>query len=177
MRLVTILYLPLSGLILTLPLATVSIGSFSGANVRIWEILVILCILVAVSYKYSSNTIRGDLKSTTFFLAAFCVAIIFSISNTIGNLDFFAKQLALMAFMVALYAITSLANLAAYASRILVLIVYSGVFYAIIAMYDFYNNPLDYQTYYFSNYVLPRARGYFAEANEFSQYLGIPFSF
>jgi len=177
MRLIAALSFPLSGLILSLPLATVSLGSFLGTNVRIWEVLLITCILVSLAYKHSSNLARGGLKSAAYLLAAFYIAIILSAGNTIGNLNIFTKQVALMAFMASLYIFISLVNLAAYASRISFLVAYSGVLYSIIAIYDLFNNPLDLQTYYFSTYILPRARGYFAEANEFSQYLGIPFSF
>ncbi len=168
--------IPFILLSLSLPLGTVSIGSIGGANIRIWEILLLPSVIILV-LSIQSNVIAYLSRNMWGFAVLFYGVILVSSVNTYTNLDLFIKQALLMFGMIVLFFVTSVQRIFINGLAITRSIIYSGLVVSIIALMELFYNPNPLQTFYFGDLILSRARAYFAEANEYSQYLGLPFSF
>lgn len=163
-------------LILTIPLGTLSLGSFGGANIRIWEIFLIPALIITTIRGYPSYAFYSHMK-VLVFVTAFYVIVLISGLNSGDNYDLFIKQSLLLFAMISLFFVAASQNLTTHHKIITRSIMYSGIVASIAAIVDLSINPESIQTYYFEDQSLLRARGYFAEANEYSQFLGVPFSF
>lgn len=168
--------IPFLLLTLSLPLGTVSVGLVGGANIRIWELLLVLAVVTPIPLAYP-GALAYFSRNMWGFAALFYATVLLSSANTISYLDIFVKQALLLLAMIGLFVVTSVQPLSIHYRAIARAIIYPGIAVSVWAIAELVYVPASLQTFYFDGLILPRARAYFAEANEYSQYLGVPFSF
>ena len=163
-------------MVISLGFGTVSLGQAGNVHLRIWEILLVGIILELLA----RILIRGKhiIRNNTQFIIGnvFFFSVIISGLNASDTL-LWSKQALLLFAMILLFEVVSIQNSAKQLLASMRLIIYPGILVAIWGIIEVLFTPQDLQIYQMGGIIIPRARSFFAEANEFSQYLSLPFSF
>lgn len=179
-------------LIASMGLGIVSLGSLGGGNIRLWQ----LCLIIYLVLQLIRNSISGRMAlklSVPIFLAiGYFITIVLSGLNAIDH-ELWFKRVVLSASFLLLFITISQGMQSKKAVPISNVIIFSGILFSILGILDlyFYNynrqifdiihsfdsSNVDGQATLAGYGVITRARGFANEANEFSQYLIIPFGF
>ena len=159
--------------------ATISIFHVNSFNIRFWQIFLLVYFLFNFLLCYRYCFLLTLNKYQYFFASLIFLLFFLLLISGFNALDgfLFIKQISLIAIMFLLFfAMTFLRDI----NVILYLIKVIGIIGTLVCLYSiwelFYNHA-NLPKYYFNGIYLPRARGFFVEPNEFSQYMTLPFSF
>lgn len=163
-------------MVASMGLGTVSLGNVGGGNIRLWEIF-----LVAV---LTGGLIKTLLKQKFVLVSRISIVLVtfLALSVLLSGLNAFdlylyIKQTLLLFAMLVLFMVVAQRSLEGQLVQNLRWVAYPGILVAGWGGVEVTLYPED-LTVYASNFGLwPRARGFNAEANEFSQYLVVPFGF
>jgi O-antigen ligase len=151
---------------------TLSIGEVAGANVRVWELFLFFFVCGQILKK------RVGLPNIIPIILSTLVALSILLSG-LNALDgfIFIKQSILCMFMLLLFLVGAGRNTENNLISLIRWVIYPSVLVAGWGLFELYLHP-DTLTVYSSELGLwVRARSFFSEANEFSQYLSVPFGF
>ncbi|MBY0579574.1 MAG: hypothetical protein K2P57_11065 [Burkholderiales bacterium] len=164
-------------LVASLGLGTVALANTGGANIRIWEVLVgVFVLFVFVRYCLGSRIFSQN-RMTGLLLLPLIVSVLLSGLNA-NRLDLWGKQGLLLSLMLVLFFVVSQRW-----SRVQILqnmrwVIYPGILVAGWGILELFLDPENLPLYYTSGgFIMPRAVSLFAEPNEFSEYLALPFGF
>lgn len=160
-------------------LATVSVAQITTANIRLWQVflfLILISSLVRGVVIRSSFKIKRNMMPPVWLVLFLFVNILIS---GIAPLDssIWAKQLLLLSIMLILFFVMASNDDPKVFQKIQYIIILAGTATCLYALLEFFINPEDLQLYYSDGILLPRVRGPFAESNEFSQYITLPFAY
>lgn len=163
-------------LVISLGFGTVSLGHLGAAHMRIWAFLLgaILLGLPMAFLARNRSVIHGRMP---FVLSAlFFMSVMLSGLNA-ADLASWKKQSILLLAMLLLFEMVGQRCSVRQLLGNMRLVTYPGVLIAGWGIIEMVFFPSSLQLYYVGGLVVPRAHSFFAEANEFSQYLSLPFSF
>jgi hypothetical protein len=168
--------------IFSIPFATVEIFQLSSVSVRWWE-----CFLILLSPMYFIKSI--DLKlldSKLFFiLLLYFFSIVLSLIKSNNNFQIESiTQVILFLFFAKLALVTSIFSRRSQITYMIWFITLSALFVSLHGIYEVFASNVN-LTYYeydglfvnFKKVIFYRAQSFFAEPNEFSQFLNLPFAF
>ena len=182
-------------LIVSSGLGLVSIGGWDFGHIRLWQ--VILFVFVLISFLKSCFDKRlGFVSSPTFlFVIGYILAACISGANAF-HLELWLRRLVLILAMCMLFYVFSQISTLKEFELCLKVIILSGTFFALFGFVEillFQKMPSVFRAIHFfdagwqfvdkSNVslglfkMIPRAKGFFTEPNEFSEYLTLPFGF
>ncbi len=162
----------------SLGFGTVAVGQVGGANIRMWEVL-----LVAFAASiFMKACLRGALiiPNTTAIVLVLPLVLSVLLSGLNANrLDLWFKQTLLLIAMITLSALVAQRWSRAQIVQTLRWVTYPGILIAAWGIVELFFFPENLQVYWITSTEqgLPRVRSFFAEANEFSQFLCLPFGF
>lgn len=182
-------------LVISTGLGAISLGGGAVGNIRLWEVLLSAFVLVSFLKSCFDNRIVLIGSPTLLFVLGYLMAVFLSGINAI-DITSWLQRVALVLAMSLLFFVFSQRSTQREFGLCLKLIVYSGIFFAFLGMVDVYlflttpdvfgiihqfdggrqfakNDAGDLASYN----LIARARGFFTEPNEFSQYLILPFGF
>ncbi len=182
-------------LVISTGLGAISLGGAGGGNIRLWEVsLVAFVFAMCFNSPFKRNMVL--LISPSLSLAAgYVIAVLLSGLNAIDS-AMWQQRSALVLAMSLLFFVFSQRYTQKEFGLYLKIIIYSGIFFSVVGMLDVYlfftapdifgiihqfdggaqfaqNGAGDLASYN----LVARARGFFTEPNEFSQYLILPFGF
>lgn len=162
-----------SFLLWSIPLATLVPFEIASNDVRPWVLTLILCFIqfFFVARK-PINVSTLSLSSLFLALALFLSVLVHPASEAV-----LISRLTLLTAFYLLYLVSASIPINLFHDIIVVSIILPAALVCVFSLFEYFFFSSSLQTYYSTTSILPRARGFFAEANEFSQYLGIPFSF
>lgn len=163
-------------MIASLGFGTVSLGEVSGANIRIWEILLGMFILGATLKALGKGKIVLSNRMPLVLICPFILSILFSGLNAFDG-NYWLKQSILLFLMLTLFVVVAQIHSASQLVRSLRWIIYPGIFIAGWGILESFLYPENLQFFHSEGLLLPRTRSFFAEANEFSNFLTLPFAF
>ena len=160
----------------SLGFGTLSLGMIGNANIRIWEVLVLYIIAILIVKLLLGKKIIYPNR------AAFLIIIPISISIVISGINAYLvntwlKQTVLLMAMFSLFIIVSQRWSREQILNNFKWIIYPGVLIAMWGIIETLFFPGKLPTHHTSFTTIPRAQSFFAEPNEFSEYLGLPFAF
>jgi hypothetical protein len=165
-------------IVASLGFSTVSVGQIGAGNVRPWEILLLLLVLFYAAkavflWRFQLSNPLPLLLGTPFLCAGLVSGL-----NAVRT-DLWLKQIILLGAMWLLCMVTAQSWDRDTLANSNNLIIYPGIVVSIWAILQVVLFPETLQAYSATTLesIVPRARGFFAEANEFSQYLCVPFGF
>lgn len=163
-------------LVASFGLGTVSLSKAGSANIRIWEVL-FGTFIIAVLVKYCmGKRFSSPNRVAMILLLPLILCVLLSGLNA-NRIDLWGKQALLLFAMLMLFLIVSQRW-----SRVQLLqnirwIIYPGILVAGWGILELLLYPADLPLYYSDGSIMPRVRSLFAESNEFSQFLALPFAF
>ncbi len=164
-------------LVASLSFGTISLGNLFEGNIRPWELLLGAFLLVTSLKLFVINNAKLTTKTSFLLIAPFIVSIFFS-TIVAFSLDLWIKQAALVCAMIILFVVVSQRCSREQLIQNLRWVIYPGIFVAGWGILEIFFRPENLQVYSSDSILLvPRVRSFFAEANEFSQYLSLPFGF
>lgn len=163
-------------LVASLGIGTLSLSKVAGANIRLWEVLIGAFILITLGRFCMGWRFVLQSKIPMILLLPLIMCVLFSGLNA-DRLDLWIKQSLLLLAMLTLFVIVSQRW-----SRIQIIqnmrwIIYPGILVAGWGILELLLYPQDLPLYYSDASIMPRARSLFAEPNEFSEFLALPFAF
>jgi O-antigen ligase len=163
-------------LVASLGFGTISIFQIYAVNIRIWEVLIILYILtLIISYTLNRKIFLPN-KLALFIMFPLLFSVLLSGINS-NSIGFSIKQALLFFGMSILFLIVSQRWSRAQLLQNIRWIIYPGILVAGWGVVEFFVFPEILDSYSSLLGVVPRAKSFFAEPNEFSQFLGLPFAF
>lgn len=160
----------------SLGFGTLSLGQIGSANIRIWEVLIGAFITAVFVKLLLDKRFVSPNRIAVIILLPFIGCVLFSGLNA-ARLDLWAKQTWLLVAMLVLFVIVSQRWSRIQIVQNLRWITYPGILIAGWGVLEILLFPENLPFYHSENAILPRARSLFAEANEFSQFLTLPFAF
>ena len=150
-----------------------SVSKFAGGDIRIWEIL-LLVLLVLISFKIllTNKILVNSIPAIIFSI----ILIIFAYISVFNSIEYslWIKRMLLFTLFMTLFIVTSYLNSKNIFKINSKLIIFSGVIAASWGIIELLLRPQELLQY---GSFIPRANSFFEEANEFSQYLNLPFGF
>lgn len=183
-------------LIASLGLGAISLGGVGGGSLRLWEVLlggVILSLLIKASMR---KEIKIKTSLPMVFTCLYFYSVLISGANAIDHGLWLKRTTLIGAFILLFFVVSQKSNVKELTSH-WKWVLYPGIIIAIFGISDVYlfqsapdvykmfhrydkhqqsDDPSDAKLQIFEAGVL-RARAFFPEANEFSQYLSLPFGF
>lgn len=156
--------------------ATVSLVKAGDANIRIWQ-LILLAITISALIKYCAGSrVVVPSRLPLLVLVPFILSVMLSGLNA-NRFDYWAKQTLFLFAMLILFLLVSQRW-----SREQILqntrwVLYPGLLVAGWGILEMLLYPEDLPIYSSEGSIALRARSFFAEANEFSQFLALPFAY
>ena len=163
-------------MIASLGFGTVSLGRVNGSNIRIWEILLGMVVLGSLLKALLQSKMALPNRMPVLLVYPFVLSILFSGFNAFAT-HYWLKQSILVLLMITLFIVVAQIHSAGQMVKSLRWVIYPGIFIAGWGILESFLFPENLQIYYYGGLLLPRTRSFFAEANEFSQYLSLPFAF
>lgn len=182
-------------LVISTGLGVVSLGSTQGGYIRIWEVSLAALVVVIGLRLVSKRKIVLLVSPTLVFVAGYFVAVLVSGLNAFDPAMWLRRSTLVLA-MIVLFFVCSQRDTRREFDIYFKLTICSGVCFAIIGVMDVYLFPRNSEIFriihqfdggqQFAVYGIGglaeyeqvvRARGFFTESNEFSQYLITPFGF
>jgi len=151
---------------------TLSIGEVAGANVRLWELFLFFFVFGGIL----KQRVRLSYKIPVLISVMIALSILLSGLNAY-NVVVFIKQSVLCLFMLLLFLVGTQENTKNNLIKIIRCVIYPSVFVAGWGLIELYLYPHTLTVYSSELGLWVRARSFFSEANEFSQYLSLPFGF
>lgn len=163
-------------MVASMGLGTVSLGNVGGGNIRLWEIFLV-AVLAGLLIKILLKprlvlASRVSIVLVTFF----ALSVLLSGLNAF-DLYLYIKQTLLLFAMLVLFLVVAQRSSANQLIQNLRWVAYPGILVAGWGVLEFFLYPETLQVYSAELGLWPRACAFFAEANEFSQYLVVPFGF
>ncbi len=182
-------------LVISTGLGAISLGQAGGGNVRLWQALLAVFVLLLFFKICLKKRIVLMVSLPLLFVVGYFMAVFISGINAIDAVAW-QQRVALVLAMSLLFFVFSQRSTLAEFGLFLKLVVSSGVFFSLLAILDIYlyvsapdlfqmlhqfdggRTFVDESGFDLRSYnLIARARGFFAEPNEFSQYLILPFGF
>jgi hypothetical protein len=156
--------------------ATVSLTKAGTANLRIWQVL-LLAIMVSALIKYCAG-LRFSTPGRLPLLVLLPLTLSVILSGVNANrIDYWAKQSILLFGMLFLFLIVSQRWSREQILQNIRWVIYPAILVAGWGILEMLIFPEDLPFYYSDGSFVPRTRSFFAEANEFSQFLALPFAY
>jgi hypothetical protein len=154
----------------------VSLYQIGQANIRIWEILVAVFLLVVImkSVIYKRSAFLNI--EITIIILPFWICACLSGMNA-NNIGLWAKQILLLFAMLLLFFIVSQRWARSQILQNIRFIIYPGIIVAAWGLLEMLIAPDSLPGFNLDGSSMPRARALFVEPNEFSQFLALPFAF
>jgi len=150
-----------------------SVSKFAGGDIRIWEIfLLVLLIIIIIKILLINKILMNSIPAIFFSIILFIFAYI-SVFNSI-EYSLWIKRMLLFTLFMTLFVVTSYLNKKNILKINSKLIIFSGIVAASWGIIELLLRPQELLQY---GSFIPRANSFFEEANEFSQYLNLPFGF
>lgn len=183
-------------MVMSTGLGAISLGGVGGGNIRLWEVSLVAFTIVECFISIYKKYIVLLVSPTLVFVSGYVVAVLLSGLNAF-DFEMWKQRSVLVLAMSLLFFVFSQRYTQKEFDLYLKIIIYSGMFFSVVGMLDVYlflNAPDIFQMIHqfdggkqFSRYyttgdlasydLVLRARGFFTEPNEFSQYLILPFGF
>lgn len=170
------LFYPL--LVASLGLGTVSLYKIGSTNIRIWQ-LILGTYIVMIILKYCMSS-KQNFIFINYIPVLLITPLVFSVilsGFNAENVDLWLKQTLLFVAMLLLFFVVSQRTSRTQILQNMRWIIYPGICIAAWGIIEFFIFPESLPSYYMDGFYTPRAVSLFAEANEFSQFLGMPFAF
>lgn len=163
-------------LVSSLGLGTISLLKIGSVNIRIWEILLfIFLIVVFVSVSIGKKFIHPN-RMTVILSLPLIISVLLSALNA-NSIDIWAKQALLFLAMLILMVIISQRSSRSQILENIRWVIYPSVLVAGWGVLECLVFPADLPIYNYNDLPISRARSFFKEPNEFSQFLALPFAF
>lgn len=163
-------------LIMSLAFSSISLAKIGSANIRLWQLFLFIYLILAYLFILSSSKAEKFNGLLFIFLIPCFLAVLISGFSSL-NFDLWLKQSLLILLMFLLSVLVSNRLSKSYFQLNLAAVTYSGIFVSIWGILEIFISPSDLLLYYSDGLPFPRAQSFFAEPNEFSQYLSLPFGF
>lgn len=179
-------------LIASMGLGIVTLGGVGGWNIRLWQLFLIIYLVLQLIRNGISKRVAIKLSVPIFLAIGYFIAIVLSGLNAIDH-ELWLKRVLLNALFLLLFITVSQGMQPTKSVLVIKTIIFSGVLFSILGILDlfFYNynrqifeiihsfdsSNIDGKAELSSYGMIFRSRGFANEANEFSQYLIIPFGF
>jgi len=182
-------------LIISSSLGIISLGGGDIGNVRLWEVFLSVFVLISFLKSCFDRTLGFLVSPTSLFVIGYFMAVFLSGVNAINTAFWLKRVVLVLAMNLLFYVFYQISTLEEF-KLCLKLIIYSGTIFAVLGILDvfiFLKAPNVFRLiHYFDSgglffaksdlnlalfNLIPRARGFFAEPNEFSEYLTLPFGF
>ena len=182
-------------LVLSSGLGAISFGGAGGGNIRLWELSLVAFTIVVCFISILKENVVLLVSPTLLLVSGYVVAVLLSGLNAIDSAMWLQRS-ALVLAMSLLFFVFSQRYSQKEFGIYLNIIIYSGMFFAFVGMLDvylFFTTPDIFEIIHqfdggaqfskngagdLASYnLVARARGFFTEPNEFSQYLILPFGF
>lgn len=163
-------------LVASFGLATFSLTKDGAVNIRVWEILMAIYIVISFTKCCAVRSAALTNRLALILPMLFLLSVLLSGLNA-DRIDFWAKQSVLLCAMVILFMLVSQRWARAQILQNIRWVIYPGVLIAAWGMLEMLLNPTDLPLYYSDGLIMPRAQSLFAEPNEFSQFLALPFAY
>lgn len=159
-------------MVASLGFGTVTLVNIAGANVKLWQLFLLTTLAVSI---LKSRVVFAN-KAAIVIVIAIAFSCLLSGMNAVDT-HLYIKQILLLFGMLTLFLVVAQKHHANDLTQVLRWVIYPGLFVAGWGLLETFLYPEDLSFYSSFLGVLPRASSFFAEANEFSQYLNLPFAF
>lgn len=179
-------------LLVSAGLGTISLGGGNLGNIRVWQVFLLFFIIFALIKSLSKGVVSIKSLPLMFIISGYFVSVLVSGANAIDS-SLWLKRLALVFAMLSLFIVFAQRSSLKEIDRARLIIIFSGVFFSALGFIEIYLYNFQIEIYNvihsidrtagdseraLASYgILTRARGFFNEANEFSQYLLLPFGY
>lgn len=163
-------------LVASFGVGTVSLTKAGSANIRIWEVLIGTFIIAVLAKYCMGKRFFSPNRVAMILLVPLMLCVLLSGLNA-NRIDLWGKQALLLFLMFILFFIVSQRWSRAQLLQNIRWIIYPGILVAGWGILELLLYPADLPLYYSDGSIMPRARSLFAEPNEFSQFLALPFAF
>ena len=163
-------------LVASLGLASISLGQIGSADIRVWEILLATFIVSVIIKITLAKRLIIPNKLAPMILFPLVVSVLLSGFNA-NRVDMWAKQTLFFAMLLMLYIIVCQRWSRIQLIQNLRWIIYPGILIAGWGILEYALFPETLMSFYNNGIYTPRATSLFAEPNEFSQFLTLPFGF
>jgi hypothetical protein len=156
----------------SLGFSTISLMEIGGAHLRFWEVFLVLILLNSFRKFHFLAVSRLSL-----FMSSLVLLFALLSGLNVVNLYLYIKQVLLLSGMLLLFLVAANRDSEIQLTSNLRCIVYPGFLLALWGVLEVLFFPQNLQIYSSNFGLWHRAASFFAEANEFSQYLTVPFGF